>query len=429
MKFCGSRLLVCSLFNICGVLIIIVGVLIVWYCGFIVDSLISDLLRLLCSRCRLFWCLNGLLMLCIILLLVLCFRFGRQISWLLCSCGLCVQLVMLLCVMLIRLLCIRFVLISLLNMKVGLLVVVKWFMLVLLFGQIWVSSGISCDSLLKLFQVSMMLVVCVIVIQWMVWLVELLVVISVMIVLMIVCLLMIWFSGWKLLFSVVMFSVCLVVLWVRVLCSGVFGLMNEVFGNCMFMVFSSIWLELVVLQKVQVFVLWYDVDLVFSSFLWVVLLVVQCLCILVFCLFGMFGVIGLVGMNIVGRWLKVSVLISRFGMILLYMLRQMVVLNMLWLRLMVVVWVMILCENSDSFMLLWFWVILLYIVGMLLVICVVVFSLWVMSWICLGQVLNGWCVDSMLLQVVMMFRFGVMLLCRWFLLVLLQVVNLWVRLL
>lgn len=37
--------------------------------------------------------------------------------------------------------------------------------------------------------------------------------------------------------------------------------------------------------------------------------------------------------------------------------------------------VIMLCENNDSFILLWFCVILLYIVGILLVICVVVLYL------------------------------------------------------
>lgn len=38
-----------------------------------------------------------------------------------------------------------------------------------------------------------------------------------------------------------------IVLVVSVLCSGVFGVMKFVLGKCMFMIFISIWLELVVL--------------------------------------------------------------------------------------------------------------------------------------------------------------------------------------
>lgn len=53
-------------------------------------------------------------------------------------------------------------------------------------------------------------------------------------------------------------------------------------------------------------------------------------------------------------------------------------------RLIFVVKVIILCENSESFMFVWFWVILLYIVGILLVICVVVFIVCVVLWINCG---------------------------------------------
>lgn len=148
-----------------------------------------------------------------------------------------------------------------------LLVVWKWLMLVWLFGQMCVRVGIIWDSLDMFCQVNWMFVVWVIVSRCRVWLVELLVVSSVIIELMMVFLLMIFVIGMQLLFLGVSWLVWCVVLWVSLLCSGVFGLMKEVLGKCRFIIFISNWLVLVVLQKVQVLGVWQEVIFEVSSFL------------------------------------------------------------------------------------------------------------------------------------------------------------------
>lgn len=80
-----------------------------------------------------------------------------------------------------------------------------------------------------------------------VWFVELFVVNKFIRLFIMVFVLMIWLIGVYLLLRLVMCVECIVVVWVSVLCSFVFGLMNDELGRCNFIIFMINWLELVVL--------------------------------------------------------------------------------------------------------------------------------------------------------------------------------------
>lgn len=102
-------------------------------------------------------------------------------------------------------------------------------------------------------------------------------------------------------------------------------------------------------------------------------------------------------------------------------------LNMLCVSVIVVFIVIVLCENSDSFIFGLFCVMLLYIVGMLFVNCVILLFLCVVVLMMLGKFLYGVCVDSILLYEDMMLMFGLWIVLIVNLLLFLRFVKLCVR--